>query len=87
MMKFQPGQILTTLGAKELPREEVMEGLKRHLRGDWGDISEEDKQANEDALQYGDRLLSAYHTQDGRKYWILTEADRTYTTVLLPEEY
>ena len=58
-----------------------------YARGDWGDLCSEDKQANDDALSVGARLLSAYHTGDGRKFWIITEADRSVTTVLLPEEY
>ena len=66
--------------------------LDRHVRGDWGDLCNEDKQANEDALQDGARILSAYHTSTGQKIWIITEAcddhgRRAATTILLPEEY
>ncbi len=61
--------------------------LERHLNGDWGDLCEEDKQANAEALEEGLRLLSAYRLEDGTKIWIITEADRTSSCVLLPSEY
>ncbi len=61
--------------------------LQRHLDGDWGDISEEDREANNLALQNGGRLLSAYRMGSGVKLWVITEADRSVTTVLLPDEY
>ena len=55
--------------------------------GDWGELDEEDKKANDQALQTGERLLSAYRTANGTKFWIITEADRASTCVLLPEDY
>jgi hypothetical protein len=61
--------------------------LARHSTGDWGDLEEADKQANEAALQAGDRILSAYKLTGGHKLWIITEADRRATTILLPSEY
>lgn len=61
--------------------------IHRHQSGDWGDVCEEDKQANEMALANSSRLLSAYHTRTGVKLWVITEWDRSATTVLLPEEY
>jgi len=61
--------------------------LQRHVRGDWGNLDDEDKQANEDALHRGSRLLSSYQTSQNVKFWIITEADRSVTTVLLPEDY
>jgi hypothetical protein len=61
--------------------------MRRHHCGDWGDLCEEDKQANEDALVYGDRILSHYKLTDGRRIYIITEADRSSTCILLPEEY
>ncbi len=61
--------------------------LLRHLTGDWGELCEEDKQANEAALKYHLRILSAYHLTDGTKIWLITEWDRSVTTILLPEEY
>ena len=59
----------------------------RHLAGDWGDLCQEDKQANAAALTYGSRLLSAYDIPPNHRLWIITEADRSSTTLLLPQEY
>jgi hypothetical protein len=64
----------------------VWESLKRHAKGDWGDLCQEDKQENELSLKEGFRILSAYEHQ-GEKIWVITEADRSATTVLFPEEY
>ena len=61
--------------------------LQRYASGDWGDLCTEDTQANNDALQYGDRLLSSYVISDVCKVWIITEWDRSVTTILLPSEY
>jgi hypothetical protein len=61
--------------------------LQRHASGDWGDLCSEDTQANNDALQYGDRLLSSYVISESCKVWIITEWDRSVTTILLPSEY
>jgi hypothetical protein len=61
--------------------------LGRHGRGDWGEVCEEDAQANRDALREGLRLLSSYRLADGVKVWIITEADRSATTLLLPDDY
>ena len=60
--------------------------LKRHARGDWGDLCPEDRKENELSLKEGFRLLSVYGTGE-RRFWIITEADRSVTTVLLPEDY
>lgn len=82
------GRTVLTRGAlNALDGEDVLAGIARHASGDWGDVCPEDKQANDDALQVDARLLSAYHSTDGLKFWIITEADRSITTVLLPEEY
>ena len=87
-VQFPLGRTFITRGALDaLGGEDILAGMARHARGDWGDLCPEDKQANDDALSVGARLLSAYHTGDGRKFWIITEADRSVTTVLLPEEY
>lgn len=59
----------------------------RHMTADWGIVDRFDAGANDDALRAGSRLLSAYNLKDGRKVWIITEADRSYTTILFPEEY
>jgi hypothetical protein len=61
--------------------------LAKHLAGDWGDVDAEDRRANDEALMYGDRLLSAYRTLRGVKLWVITEGDRSVTTILLPQEY
>ena len=67
----------------------VIDALKRHADGDWGDLYESDKRANDDAVLNGDRILSAYKTgrTDDEKIWIITEHDRSVTTVLFPYEY
>ena len=84
---FSPGRVVATRGAAEIPMEILMFALKRHLSGDWGDVSEDDKQSNDEAVKDGDRILSAYHAPDGTKFWIITECDRSMTTLLLPDEY
>ncbi|NKA72386.1 plasmid related protein [Ralstonia solanacearum] len=61
--------------------------LNRHARGDWGDLSDEDRQQNDQAAVTAQRVLSSYLLGNGRKVWIITEADRAMTTVLLPEDY
>ena len=61
--------------------------LDRHLQGHWGDVDEEDWQAKEDALGNGLWLLSVYHSSSGVKFWIITEWDRSVTTILLPSDY
>jgi hypothetical protein len=70
-----------------VPEPEFRSALCRHALGDWGDVDVEDKRANDQALVDGTRLLSAYHSQDDIRFWIITEADRSATTILLPEEY
>ena len=89
-IKFEPGQIVATPGALaafEASGEEPLTFLHRHLSGDWGDLSAGDKQENELSVREGFRILSAYTLSDGTKIWIITEADRSATTFLLPEEY
>jgi len=88
--KFQPGRIVATpgaLAALEASGDDPMAYLVRHIAGDWGDVDEDDRRENELSLQHGFRLLSAYTLNSGTKIWIITEADRSVTTVLLPEEY
>ena len=85
---FPLGRMLMTPGAQaQVPSSELVRALRRHARGDWGELDHEDREANDRALKEGTRLLSAYHTDAGVKFWIITEADRSATTVLLPEEY
>lgn len=86
--KFSLGQTLITPGAMEaLLSEDVFRALRRHARGDWGDCCKDDREANDIALQEGSRIFSVYHDEVGTKFWIITEADRASTTVLLPSEY
>lgn len=85
---FALGGIYITPGAMaQLSNSDITTALDRHARGDWGDIDEHDRLANDESLRTGCRLLSAYHTGKGSKFWIITEASRETTTVLLPEEY
>lgn len=87
---FAPGRIVATPGAMEAMEENnilSLDLLSRHLCGDWGVVPREDAQANLDALKYGSRILSSYKLNDGARIWIITEADRSATTFLLPEEY
>lgn len=87
---FPLGQILSTpaaLSAFERSGDEPATYLGRHSRGDWGEVDAHDWAANDRALQDGCRLLSAYSLKDGTRIWIITEADRAATTILLPEEY
>jgi hypothetical protein len=85
---FRIGRICATPNALDkLTQPDILSGLQRHQAGDWGDLDEHDRQENDRALQDGSRLLSAYRTESGVKFWIITEADRSVTTVLLPEDY
>jgi hypothetical protein len=89
-VKFQPGQIVATpgvLAAFEASGDEPLVFLLRHMQGDWGDVCEEDRQENERSLVNGWRILSAYTLKNGVKVWVITEADRSSTCVLLPSEY
>jgi hypothetical protein len=87
-IRFQPGTIVATVGATMIAdNHAILELLRRHLSGDWGELSEEDKKANEHAVKFGDRILSSYKTESGEKLWLITERDRSQTTVLTPGEY
>ena len=68
-------------------RFQFMDALERHFVGDWGDLTEQDWRENEYAVDRDLRLFSAYQTEDGTRFWIITEADRSVTTLLLPSEY
>jgi hypothetical protein len=86
--KFPLGQTVMTPNAMEqLTQDDVLGALKRHAAGDWGDVCPEDAQENELSLREGYRLLSVYQSAAGVKFWIITEADRSATTVLMPEDY
>ena len=85
---FALGKIVATPNALEhTPANEIASALRRHASGDWGTLDREDWQANDQALLEGGRLLSVYDSSDERKFWIITEADRSVTTVLFPEDY
>jgi hypothetical protein len=87
-MKFPLGRLVITPAALEaLDSQDVTAAIRRHVTGDWGELDEEDRRENELSLQEGFRLLSAYTSQNGTRFWIITEADRSATTVLLPEDY
>ena len=89
-VKFPLGQIVATPGALEaLQRagQSPLEFLARHVRADWGEVCEEDRRENDLALQQGFRLLSVYTTKAGEKLWVISEADRSLTTLLLPADY
>ena len=87
------GQVVWTRGVNDRMSEDaefakhVLSGLKRHKFGDWGDVCEEDKGANAHALVEGSRILSSYGKDTDQHIWIITEADRSVTTVLFPSEY
>lgn len=86
--RFPLGRLVMTLNAKNaLSIQDMNTSLNRHANCDWGDICEEDWETNNDALRNGHRLLSVYHSSAGKKFWIITEHDRSVTTILLPEDY
>jgi len=91
--KFPLGQLVVTRGVNDKTAEDkafavfVLDSLNRHGQGDWGNLCDEDKRENELSLKEGFRLLSAYEKDGLPKIWIITEADRSATTVLFPEEY
>ena len=83
------GGIVATPGALELlseAGEDPLRYLARHASGDWGDLDEEDRRENERSLKHGWRILSSYPV-GGKTVWVITDADRSVTTLLLPEEY
>lgn len=86
--KLSLGQVVATPNAmKTIPDEEILNALMRHVQGDWGELDSEDRTSNDRALKHGGRLFSAYISIQKNKFWIITEADRSSTTILLPEDY
>ncbi len=86
--KFPLGQtVITRTALTKLDPADVHTAMGRHARGDWGDVSPEDREENELSLRQGWRLLSVYRDRHNVKFWIITEADRSATTVLLPGDY
>jgi hypothetical protein len=86
--KFALGRMVITPNARDtLHPEDIPVALARHASGDWGDMDEHDRQENEFSLARGLRLLSIYHDRNKTQFWIITEADRSATPILLPEDY
>ena len=82
------GRLVATPNAlANVPHDEMLAALQRHVAHDWGDVCPEDKNANDEACRHGFRVLSVYRTCTGIRFWIITEADRSSTCVLLPEDY
>lgn len=79
--------VITRTALSTLDPEDIPRSLTRHCLGDWGDVCPEDWAENELSLKEGFRLLSVYHDRNGVQFWIITEADRSATTILLPEDY
>ncbi len=90
--RFNPGHLVMTRSVSETVSldtdfaEFILNAVMRHINAEWGDVCTEDKLSNFEALQNGGRLLSAYHL-DEIKIWVLTEADRSSTTIMFPAEY
>lgn len=86
--KFELGQVLITPGAHDdLDLKDVCSCLVRHAGGDFGDVCEEDWEQNEESVDNEGRIMSAYHDRNGVKFWVITEWERSATTILLPHEY
>ena len=86
--RFFLGRLVQTSGALAvLSPEDVLAALQRHARGDWGELDAEDREANERARRDGSRLVSVYRSAVDVKFYVITEWDRSLTTVLLPEDY
>lgn len=86
--RFEVGQVVITQGAaSEVCSDEVFRGLVRHMSEDWGELGEFDWKQNDAAVEYGGRIFSRYISDEDITFWIITECDRTVTTILLPAEY
>ena len=86
--RFPLGQLVATPGAlAALTPADIHAALTRHAAGDWGEVDEDDRRENDLSVARGFRLLSAYRSGSGTRFWVLTEADRSVTTLLLPQEY
>ena len=85
---FPLGQTVITANARNILSDtDINNALARHQECDWGEVSEADRRANDNAVKNGDRLLSAYNSATDDKFWIITEWDRSATTVLMPDDY
>lgn len=88
IIQLRLGQVVATRGILHVvPKCELMAALERHKNCDWGEVPESDWAANDRALTRRERIISAYRADSQTKFWIITEADRSATTLLLPEEY
>jgi hypothetical protein len=86
--KFKYGKLVVTAGATAaLAQRDIAGAFVKHIFGNWGDVCAEDAAANDQAMVDGSRIVSVYHSAAGLKFYMITEADRSVTTVLLPEEY
>lgn len=84
---FSPGKVVATSRAiSELMPGEILYALARHARGNWGDVDEEDRRFNDLAVRENLRIHSVYHNRNGKEFWVITECDRSVTTVLFPDE-
>jgi len=86
--RFRLGRIVSTASALErLTSDDILMGIQRHQAGDWGEVCKDDIKENEQSLEKGFRLLSVYRSTAGVTFWVITEADRSVTTILLPGDY
>ena len=87
-LKFSTGALRASkVALQSVNREDIAAALHRHVHGDWGIVCRDDAEANEYALLHDLRILSIYRDRNGIRFWIITEADRSSTTVLLPSDY
>jgi len=85
---FRLGRIVATPNAlQSITQDDILKGIQRHQAGDWGELEAGDRESNDQALSQGGRIVSAYNAVNGTRFWIITEADRSVTTVMLPEDY
>jgi len=85
--RFNLGRLCITQNvASAMPADEILKALERHAAGDWGVVDQSTWQQNDQALRDGKRLFSVYQSAAGQRFWVITEADRATTTVLLPED-
>ncbi len=86
--RFSLGQLVITPGVQALlTADEILAAVRRHAAGDWGELDYDDRLENELSVREGFRILSAYKSPSGERFWVITEADRSVTTVLFPDEY
>ena len=84
---FRLGRIVTTPNAvQSITQDDILVGIQRHQAGDWGNLTDDNRAANDRALTQGGRIVSSYQATNWTKFWLITEADRSITTILLPED-